>query len=101
MNFLLRETRAAVRAAQAIRWPLAGNLWYELVVEAMAEAGVDYPKQYLSLEELYVNGAVSDDVYAEGLEELQKIIRVAHGRYEERYNSHLDALLGKFRPFAR
>ena len=101
MNSLFCELRAAVRAAQAVRWPMEGNVWFDLIVDVMAEVGFEYPERYLLLEELYVNGEISDDIYAESVEEMQKIIRVAHGRYEERYNAHINALLGKFRASAR
>ena len=96
MNRLFTETRSAVLAARAILWPMEGDIWFELVVEVMAEEMFEYPERYLLMEEMFSEGTLPGEAYVASQEEMQVIIRRAHDRYEQRYAAFLNLLLGKF-----
>jgi hypothetical protein len=82
MDALLLTDRELVQADMDVDWPLEGNVWYDAVVEAMFEAGLEYPGEFIESGEDSGVGQLMEIVGDDLRVSLQEIVRDVREKFE-------------------
>jgi hypothetical protein len=82
MDALLLTDYKLVQADMEVDWPLEGNVWYDAVVEAMFEAGLEYPGELVALGEDSGVGQLMEIVDDDLRVTLQEVVRDVREKFE-------------------
>jgi hypothetical protein len=96
MNALLALPRQLVLDSMIVEWPMEGNIWFEVVRDAMRDQGYDYPARIHSLHAEYLQGKMPGEIYEEARSEMRAIIVMVQTSYEQRYQQVLQMFTGEF-----
>jgi hypothetical protein len=94
MDALLLTDYELVQADMNVDWPLEGNVWYDAVVEAMFEAGLEYPGEFVELSEDNGVGQLIESVDDDLRVSLQEIVRDVREKFEVLCNLNETAFNG-------
>jgi hypothetical protein len=96
MGALLALPRQLVLDTRVVKWPMEGDIWFEVVREAMRDQGYEYPMHIHSLYEEFIRGELPGEIYEEAKSEMRAIIAMVRTSYEQRYQQVLQMFTGEF-----
>ena len=77
-------------------WPMPGNVWYEVVAEAMLEAGIHYPGEHLAWDDELGAICLSGEIDSELGSRMLDVAISLRERYEDLYEQNLSVDEGTY-----